>query len=157
MQNKKYIYKNCKGAVEKRERKHFKIRKWLAFLLFVCIALTGFAGVMFDFNTYAVAEVNVEIPAKDNRTIKEQVWDMLDNYGLTIDEKIKAVSIISCESNWDKYAVGVNKNTRDYGLWQINSIHKLSKECMFDVECSTNWAINKYRKDGNWNAWVCSK
>jgi len=149
---KKYNRSYAKRATKRQN----KIRKTLGFLLLLAIAFTAYAGYLMEFPEYAVATVNVEVPQKDTRTIKEQVWDMLDSYGLTIDEKIKAVSIIDCESNWDRYAVGVNKNSKDWGLWQINSVHKLSKECMFDVECSTKWAVEKYRKDKSWGAWTCS-
>lgn len=48
----------------------------------------------------------------------------------TIFEKYKvdqniASAIIKCESNWDEDALHVNKNgSVDYGLFQINSVHK---------------------------------
>lgn len=61
------------------------------------------------------------------------------------------------ESNWDQYAYGINTNgTTDFGLWQINSIHKntASVECRWDYKCSTAWAINKRLTVGHWNDWV---
>jgi hypothetical protein len=142
---------------QKDTKRQWRKKKWLIGIFVYAVVAGGGYGWAKDFMPdYAHAEVNIVKPIVDNRTIKEQVWDLLDSYGLTIDEKIKAVSIIDCESKWDKYAVGVNKTSRDYGLWQINSVHKLSKECMFDIECATKWAVEKYRKDKSWKAWTCN-
>ena len=70
-----------------------------------------------------------------------------------------AFNIIKCESNWKPEAYGVNKNgSTDFGLWQINSIHKaeISPKERLDYKIATEWAINKRLKDGNWSAWYSS-
>jgi hypothetical protein len=120
----------------------------------------GYAGVSYaDYvNEIKPIEINFTKQAEIKGTIKEQVWALLDNYGLSLDEKITAVEIINCESKWNEYAINKNRNgTFDVGLWQINDVHKLNRKCSFDMECATKWAIEKYKKEGNWNAWVCNK
>lgn len=67
-------------------------------------------------------------------------------------------AIIHCESRWDDQAVGHNRNgSNDKGLWQINSIHKLSDAERLDYKTATKWAIEKRLRDGNWSAWYCAR
>lgn len=67
-------------------------------------------------------------------------------------------AIIHCESRWDDQAVGYNHNgSNDKGLWQINSIHKLSDAEKLDYKIATKWAIEKRLRDGNWSAWYCAR
>ena len=88
-------------------------------------------------------------------SMEEWVTQEIKKAGLSSQE---AWAIIQCESRWDPYAINVNTNkTTDLGLWQINAIHKLSRECQFDYKCATKWAIDKRLNDGNWSAWVCAK
>lgn len=85
---------------------------------------------------------------------------MLDGYGLTFKEKIEAVGIISCESGWNPFAIGVNKNgSKDLGLWQTNEgYQKITRGCAFDYICQTKFVMeNIYLKQKNWSAWVCAK
>jgi len=70
------------------------------------------------------------------------------------------VSLIECiiqnESGWDNWKYNINTNgSTDMGLFQINSIHKktASVECRWDYKCSTEWAIKKIKRDGNYSAW----
>ena len=70
----------------------------------------------------------------------------------------KGVAISYCESRFKLNAYNVNRNgSNDAGVWQINSIHGLSDECRFDLECSTDWVVEKVKRDGNFNAWSCNK
>jgi soluble lytic murein transglycosylase-like protein len=39
-----------------------------------------------------------------------------------------------------------NKKTGDMGVLQINKIHKISKECAFDVRCNVRFGANILRK-----------
>lgn len=92
--------------------------------------------------------------------IRTQVWCLLDEYGLTLEEKIKAAMIIECESKWNPNAF--NSKTDDFGLWQINYYHhikngKTTITCAMDIECSTEYAVKLYREWGSWSAWTCSK
>ena len=151
------------------EKLKFKARNRVAIIALVVVytstfavltAVKQFTALVGDItiapvNAYMVSTIS---PACGSISVEENLWVELDIYNLTLQEKIKAVSIVNCESRFDLLAIGVNKNgTKDLGLWQINDIHKLDRACAFDLECATNWAVNKYHKDGNWSAWVCAK
>lgn len=47
--------------------------------------------------------------------------------------------IMIVESNCKSKAV--NRMSKDYGLMQINTIHKVSKECLFDARCNIRSGI----------------
>ncbi|MEI6288640.1 MAG: transglycosylase SLT domain-containing protein [bacterium] len=68
--------------------------------------------------------------------------------------------IVNCESRWNAKSIsGVNYNgTRDFGLWQINSIHRgISDADKLDYKTATKWVIKKRLHDGNWSAWYCAR
>lgn len=93
-------------------------------------------------------------------SIKEQVWNLLTiEAGLSFDEAIQGMAIVNCESRWDIYAIGVNKDgSKDLGLWQWNEKWHpdMTRAEMFDVYASTRKAIATYKKNGDWGIWVCS-
>lgn len=81
-------------------------------------------------------------------------------YAMTVnglENEIELVEkIINCESKWDVFAIGVNKNgTKDIGLMQINDIHRLSNEFRFDYKKAIDWSIEKRIRDNGWSAWSC--
>lgn len=168
MQN-KVVRKNGKFASRKlswrikmffnRSRSFGKRTKMAIALLFL-IYIAGFSGWSLDYTHYAVAEVNVEIPQSDGRTIQERVWDMMDEAGFSLDQKIKAVSIVECESNWRPEARYINKNAKsvDRGLWMINDVYhkEVSNACAYDWECATREAIRIIKEQG-FKPWVCAK
>lgn len=41
----------------------------------------------------------------------------------------------------------------DRGLYQINSVHGYTTDCLYNAACNTNAAMNIYRMQG-WNAWT---
>jgi len=91
-------------------------------------------------------------------TIADHIWNIFtEEYNLTLNEKITAMRIIDCESRFDPYAI--NKNTDgsfDLGLWQINEVyHDITRECAFDVYCSTRYAMSIYKSWDSFEAWVC--
>ncbi len=102
--------------------------------------------------TVIVPDVKAEKEKKEME-MKEWVLVTVANAGLSQ----QAVDcLIQHESGWDNWKYGINENgSTDFGLWQINSIHKetASVECRWDYKCATYWAINKRLNDGNWNAW----
>jgi len=113
-------------------------------------------------NDIEPAHANIQITKvpENPKTIQEDVWDILDGYGLTFQEKIKAVGIITCESNWNPFAIGVNKNgSKDLGLWQTNEVYqKITRGCAFDYVCQTKYVMeNIYLVQKNWSAWMCSR
>jgi len=79
------------------------------------------------------------------------VWNSLD---MPIDDKIVLTSISYCESGFKIDAVNnKNKNgTSDGGLFQINSVHKLSD--VTDPQSNINKAVELYTKNGtrDWNS-----
>lgn len=90
---------------------------------------------------------------RTTESIKEYVHKETEKEGL---KWIDVNAVITCESHWNQYAININRNgTYDAGLYQINSIHKLPNECLFSVECSTKWALDRYKK--NPNIWICYK
>lgn len=98
-----------------------------------------------------VVECYEESPAY----IQEYIRDEFYKAGLDGD---LAVKITWLESRHKLDAVGYNKNgSNDKGIWQINSIHGLSDECRFSLECSTQWAIEKVKRDKGFTAWTTLK
>ena len=79
----------------------------------------------------------------------------LDKNGIDSDF---GLLVARCESSLNLKATHINKNgSNDAGIWQINSIHKLSDECRFDLKCSTDWVIEKVKRDKGWSAWACAR
>ena len=102
---------------------------------------------------YAIADVEIA----DKIPMREWVLNEVKKAGLDVDYVDR---LINCESKWNNWAVAWNKNgSIDYGIWQINSIHKgtISVEDRFDYKEATDWAIQKRLHDGNWSAWSCSR
>lgn len=82
-----------------------------------------------------------------------QVWNLLDEQPL--QDKIILSSISYCESGFNQSAVNTkNKNgTTDGGLWQINSVHKISN--VKDPIVNRNKTLELYENGkgiGNWNS-----
>jgi hypothetical protein len=116
----------------------------------------------------AVIEKKVDAPV-----LSDEAWiaNRIKEAGLN---PIEAFVIISKESGYtnNENKFGINKNgTIDAGIFQINSIHygkkykhwqtgeemTLTLACVVDKYCSTDWAISKRLRDGNWSAWVGSR
>ncbi len=98
---------------------------------------------------------SVICPHEDPVYIQEYIRDEFNKAGLDGD---LAVKISWLESRHKLDAIGYNKNgSNDKGVWQINSIHGLSDDCLLDLECSTDWAINKVKRDGGFSAWTTLK
>lgn len=88
---------------------------------------------------------------------------------VTIEEKIRAmfpedpdraVRIAKCESGMRPEAFnGKNRNgSWDAGVFQVNSVHKYSKEYLFNVDNNLKVARKLYEARGNtWGAWVCAR
>lgn len=148
-----------------KKRKQERL-KWqiiiISFLVASGFILVRMNGAMTEIALAETPDVNIE-RVEDNRTLKQHVWDLLtEEGGLSFDEAITGMAIVNCESRWDKYAIGVNKDgSKDLGLWQISEKYhgsKISREESFDVYASTRYAIKLYRDWGNsWQAWTCSK
>jgi len=113
----------------------------------------------FDFHQPAIIKIHhhysttIKYTTSKEDRMKEYVKQEVEKAGLDWN----AINcLIEKESNWDEYAIGVNKNgSKDIGLWQINERwHKdISREDKFNYQKSTDWALKKILKDENMNAW----
>lgn len=94
-------------------------------------------------------------PENAEMSLSEHVWKLLtEEAGLSTEEALTGLMIINLESNWNPYAIG--DNGLSHGLWQIHepSHPEVTRECKFDVYCSTRAAVKIYRDWGNsWTAW----
>ena len=66
-----------------------------------------------------------------------------------------AYAIMMAESGGNQFATNSNNNgSKDFGIWQINTIHNLPNECTLDVKCSTEFAYKLSKGGTNWTPWV---
>jgi len=75
----------------------------------------------------------------------------------------QAIRIASCESGIRSEAIGHNSNgSRDYGIFQINSVHfgkipvKDKVAYLLNADNNIALAYQIYQRQG-WNPWVCKK
>lgn len=143
--------------------------QYLTLLMITAIAVSVMAityiGVVTPIQAEGYDMSNMDIKAlrspflEDKRTIEEHLWDILtEEYELSLQEKITALRIVACESDFQPYAIGVNKGSFDLGVWQLNTKYQdVSRACAFDVYCSTRYAMDEiYLKQGNFTAWTCN-
>lgn len=112
-----------------------------------------------EFDPCGLRDVYCE--GEENKTITtEQEEELLPTETLVKevfgDNWKLAYAIIMAESGGNQYAFnGNNRNgSTDSGLWQINSIHKLSDNCMYDVECSTEFSYRLSKGGSDFTPWV---
>ncbi len=112
---------------------------------------------------FVYAQSNIEFKApviiNDDRTIKEHVWDLLDEFDYSLDEKITLLAILQCESSMNPYAVNKNAGgSYDLGIAQWNTQYhpEIERACSFDVYCAVRAMAEYYKESGHYNAWVCS-
>ena len=136
------------------------IKKPLAIIIVLSILFTAYAGWVNYNPEYAHAEVNIVKPIKDNRSIKERLWDDLDEYNFTLNEKINTILLIGiCENrDWNPDAKHNNGRSVDRGLFMINDhYHKeVSNACAYDYKCALKEFVRIYREKG-WREWACGK
>ncbi len=106
-----------------------------------------------------VQKIILDYPHEVDTPIKKYICD---KFG-TFDCKT-ALAINSAEGNFQDEVFHVNTNgSVDFGCWQINSIHirlpsnpngTITMKDALDCQKSTDWAYNKFIKDGGWGAWV---
>lgn len=90
-----------------------------------------------------------ELPTRTEDMIKAVFGDKAD----------QAIAIAKCESGLRPEAYnGKNSNgSNDSGLFQINSVHGVSKRFLQDPLINTLIAKEIYDGRGNWSAWVCAR
>lgn len=135
--------------------------KTIAWILMIAILATNAYFIWgMQHPEYAAAEVAVPKPIEDNRSIKERLWDDLDEYDFTLDDKINAMILIGgCENKyWDEDADYNNGDSVDRGLFQINSkFHsEVSNKCAYDYECALPHFARIYHERG-WCEWTCGR
>ena len=136
-----------------------KIRKFMAFAILVMIISTAYYGWANEWPEYAAAQINISRPVQDTRTVSQHVFDLLDEFDYTLDEKIELLTILKCESHLDPLAIGVNRDgSKDLGIVQWNEKYhpEIGRTCSFDVYCSVRKMAEYYRKNGNYNIWTCN-
>jgi hypothetical protein len=115
----------------------------LLYLLAITTPLL-FSEPQYDPCQLSVVECQYESPEFIKEYIRQRLGD-------------KGVAIADCESDFRLNATNYNRNkTWDKGLWQINDIHNIPDSCRFDLVCSTNWVIEKVKRDKGWAAWTCN-
>ena len=69
-----------------------------------------------------------------------------------------ALAIVKAESGFNEQAFNANSNDSvDLGCWQINfptHLKTITPSDALDCEKATDWAYEKYKRDGSFNAWV---
>lgn len=97
--------------------------------------------------------VTLEFPEDIDTPIEKYICDKFGPYYCRI-----ALAIVKAESNFNELAIHINDNSSvDLGCWQINfPLHKgtISPKDAFDCYKATDWAYAKFKRDGNFNAWV---
>lgn len=144
-------------------------------IIVICAGIKGFQAVnsWFEHN-YFVFTQPVEVKLNQPISIKERkpiIQKMVLNYPGEVDTPIKqyicdkfgpynckvALAIVQAESNFREDAIGINSHSVDLGCWQINfPTHKgtISPADALDCKKATDWAFEKYTRDGNFNAWT---
>jgi hypothetical protein len=87
--------------------------------------------------------------------ILQIIKDACDDGGIDWKE---AVMTAGCESGFDIYFVGVNKNgTYDRGLFALNNVHykHINDECAFNPECAAKVYVDAV-KNGKQSDFLCA-
>ena len=94
-----------------------------------------------------------EYPDEIDTPIEKYICEKFGQYDCRV-----ALAIVQAESGFNDQAMGVNTNgSVDLGLWQINFPTRkgtISPKDALDPYKATDWAYAKYKRDGNFNAWV---
>ena len=99
-----------------------------------------------------IQKIVLEYPGEIDTPIKKYICDKFGPYDCKI-----ALAIVEAESNFNEQAIGINKGSVDLGCWQINfptHIKTISPADAFDCKKATDWAYDKFKRDGNFNAWT---
>ena len=95
----------------------------------------------------------LDYPDEIDTPIKKYICDKFGAYDCKV-----ALAIVKAESNFNDQAFNANTNgSVDLGCWQVNfptHIKTISPKDALDCYKATDWAFNKYKRDGNFGAWV---
>ncbi len=71
------------------------------------------------------------------------------------ERTLEALKVAYCESKWEEWVIHINNNgSWDGGVFQLNSIHNLPTEKVFNAEDNIKEAKRIVEEQG-WKAWVC--
>lgn len=106
----------------------------------------GYSGTSYPY----IVALNT-IPEPTPLSISDKILLAFGNSGYTM------LKIAKCESTLNPKAVHRNKNgSTDYGLFQINSVHGIPPEELYDVDKNIAYAKALYDREGT-RPWVCRK
>lgn len=107
-------------------------------LFFTCLILIG-----------RVQAYSVETPAQ----VEDYLWYASAREGIDITT---VLSVVRCESNFDKGAEHHSSKEDSYGIFQINlrAHPEITKEQALDPLWSTKFAMDQITK-GHWSIWSC--
>jgi hypothetical protein len=91
-----------------------------------------------------------------DKNVQGKIFDKFSVISIKVAKE--ALAIAKCESNFNPTAINTaNKNgSWDYGLFQINSIHKHNPKDLLNADYNIDVAFNMY-KSQKWTPWVCKK
>ena len=99
-----------------------------------------------------VKEVALTYPEEIDTPIEKYICDRFGPY-----QCINALAIAKSESSLREDAIGININSIDIGIFQINSIHFKKDGCslkeLVDPYKNIDCAFSIYSQQGNWSAW----
>lgn len=132
-------------------------------LLLVTMALSAYLDYRFAPQPTPISPLGAQIVV---HAVEPAVQPIVEP-PMTIEDKVRAmfpedpdraVAIAKCESGLRANAFNPkNKNgSWDAGVMQINSVHKYSKEYLFDVDNNLKVARKLYDRQG-WRPWVCAR
>lgn len=100
-----------------------------------------------------IQKIVLTYPGEVDTDIKRYICDKFGVYNCKT-----ALAIVEAESNFNDQAIHINSNnSADLGCWQINfptHLKTISPADALDCKKATDWAFEKYTRDGNFSAWV---
>ena len=97
-------------------------------------------------------EVKKPFPTYPNGFPKKIIDEFKD---LGKERTLEALKVAYCESKWEEWVIHINNNgSWDGGVFQLNSIHNLPTEKVFNAEDNIKEARRIVEAQG-WRAWVC--
>lgn len=149
---------------------------FIAIVLIATYLVTKTVNSFFDknylvFNKAVIVKFNkpVEIKKREPKIVENKIiLDYPEEINTPIEiyicEKFgmydckTALAIVKAESGFNDQAINVNVGgSVDLGCWQINfptHIKTISPADALDCYKATDWAFAKYKRDGNFGAWV---
>ena len=164
-----------------KKNRTLKITAITIFLILLLVGFLYFALKQVNnfFNSYSIAfnqivKVQFKEPMTFNKRaiLKPVTIIKVLNYPDEIDSPIEkyicdkfgaydckvALAIVKVESGFNDQAFNANTNDSvDLGCWQINfptHLKTISPKDALDCYKATDWAFEKYKRDGSFQAWV---